>query len=77
MDFGDVIGALQTSVQVTVHYTPESLIGRSVVGCVNLGERKISLVLCLSLLLVGFSNKQGAICLETVDPIVPNGQKLH
>nr|WP_232220625.1 tRNA-binding protein [Legionella tunisiensis] len=44
VDFGPEIGILQTSAQVTAHYTPESLLGRLVVGCVNLGE-KILLVL--------------------------------
>lgn len=75
-DFGDEIGVLQTSAQVTIHYTPESLIGRSIVGCVNLGEKNIAGFLS-QFLLVGFSDGTGAICLITVDPKVPNGQKLH
>jgi tRNA-binding protein len=28
-------------------------------------------------LLVGFADENGAICLVTVDPKVPNGKKLH
>ncbi len=75
-DFGNEIGVLLTSAQVTVHYTPESLIGRSIVGCVNLGEKNIAGFLS-QFLLVGFSDETGAICLTTVDPKVPNGQKLH
>lgn len=75
-DFGDEIGVLQTSAQVTVHYTPESLIGRSIVGCVNLGEKNIA-GFTSQFLLVGFSDRGGDICLITVDPKVPNGQKLH
>lgn len=75
-DFGDEIGVLQTSAQVTIHYTPESLIGRSIVGCVNLGEKNIAGFLS-QFLLVGFSDENGAICLMTVDPKVPNGKKLH
>jgi tRNA-binding protein len=76
VDFGETIGILQTSAQITVHYTPESLIGRSVMGCVNLGEKNIAGFIS-QFLLVGFSYAQGAICLVTVDPIVDNGKKLH
>jgi tRNA-binding protein len=74
-DFGSEIGILQTSAQVTVHYTPESLIGRSIVGCVNLGEKNIAGFLS-QFLLVGFADDNGAICLVTTDPKVANGKKL-
>lgn len=75
-DFGPEIGILQTSAQVTVHYVPEALIGRSVVGCINLGEKNIAGFIS-QFLLVGFSDDQGGICLATMDPKVPNGKKLH
>ncbi|MDF3054312.1 MAG: csaA [Gammaproteobacteria bacterium] len=75
-DFGPEIGVLQTSAQVTVHYTPETLLGRQIVGCTNLGEKNIAGFLS-QFLLVGFSDDSGAICLATVDPKVPNGKKLH
>lgn len=75
-DFGFEIGVLQTSAQVTTHYTPETLVGRSIVGCVNLGEKNIA-GFTSQFLLVGFSDEDGGICLVTVDPKVPNGQKLH
>jgi tRNA-binding protein len=76
VDFGPEIGVLQTSAQVTKHYTPETLVGRSVVGCVNLGEKNIAGFVS-QFLLVGFSDENGDICLIKVDPRVPNGQKLH
>ena len=76
VDFGAEIGVLQTSAQVTVNYTPELLVGRSVVGCVNLGEKNIA-GFASQFLLVGFSDDSGAICLVTVDPTVANGRKLH
>lgn len=76
VDFGKEIGVLQTSAQVTVHYTPDTLLGRSVVGCVNLGEKNIA-GFTSQFLLVGFSDENGAICLITTSPLVPNGQKLH
>jgi tRNA-binding protein len=74
-DFGPEIGVLQTSAQVTVHYTPQSLMGKSIVGCVNLGEKNIGGFLS-QFLLVGFPDEQGAVCLVSPDPSVPNGQKL-
>ncbi len=75
-DFGPEIGVLQTSAQVTVHYTPESLIGRQIMGCVNLREKNIA-GFASQFLLVGFADNAGAVCLATVDPKVANGQKLY
>jgi tRNA-binding protein len=75
VDFGAEIGVKQTSAQITVHYTPESLIGKQVVGCINLGEKNIA-GFTSEFLLVGFPDSSGAICLVTVDPAVPNGGKM-
>ena len=75
-DFGSEIGVLQTSAQVTVHYTPETLVGKKIVGCVNLGEKNIAGFLS-QFLLVGFSDENGSIALVTIAPEVPNGKKLH
>jgi len=75
-DFGPEIGILQTSAQITVHYTLENLIGKQVIGCVNLGEKNIAGFIS-QFLLVGFSDQNGDICLSSVDKVVPNGQKLH
>lgn len=74
-DFGPELGILQTSAQVTAHYTLESLIGLSIIGCVNLGEKNIAGFLS-QFLLVGFPDQDNNICLVTVDPKVPNGKKL-
>ncbi|HXW59926.1 MAG TPA: tRNA-binding protein [Myxococcota bacterium] len=74
-DFGP-LGILQTSAQVTVHYTPQSLLGRSIIGCVNLGEKNIAGFVS-QFLLLGCADEQGAICLLKTDPCVPNGQKVH
>lgn len=76
VDFGPEIGVLQTSAQITVNYTLDSLVGRSVVGCVNLGEKNIA-GFTSQFLLVGFSDENGAIALVTSTEKVPNGQKLH
>ena len=75
VDFGADIGIKQTSAQVTHHYSPESLLGRQVVGCINLGSKNIG-GFTSEFLLVGFPDDNGAVCLITVDPKVPNGKKL-
>lgn len=79
-DFGPDIGILQTSAQITTLYTPDRLIGKRILGCVNLGEKNIAGFIS-QFLLVGFSNEEGAIVLATIDSAegghTPNGQKLH
>ncbi len=76
VDFGPDYGVKQTSAQVTAHYTPESLVGRQVVGCLNLGTKNIA-GFTSEFLLVGFPDQNGHVCLVTVDPTVPNGGKLY
>lgn len=76
VDFGPQLGVLQTSAQITVHYQPEELIGKRVMGCVNLGKRQIGKFMS-QFLLLGFSDENGAILLASPDARTPNGQKLH
>jgi len=75
VDFGPEFGIKQTSAQVTVHYTPETLIGKKIIGCINLGPRNIAGFIS-EFLLTGFADETGAICIAGVDTRVPNGQKL-
>lgn len=75
VDFGPEIGILQTSAQVTINYTHESLIGKTIVGCVNLGEKNIAGFIS-QFLLLGFEDDKGAICLITTEKKVPNGSIL-
>ncbi len=42
VDFGEDIGTLQSSAQLTKHYTPEALIGTIVVAVVNFPPRRIA-----------------------------------
>ena len=76
VDFGPLVGIKQTSAQITVHYTPETLLGKKVMGCINLGPKNIAGFMS-EFLLVGFADADGAICLTGVDERVSNGQKLH
>lgn len=74
-DFGPEIGVLQSSAQVTAHYKPEELVGRQILGCVNLGEKNIAGFIS-QFLLLGFEDDDGAICLAGITPKVPDGKKM-
>ena len=41
VDFGPAVGLLRTSAQIT-NYSEDELVGRTVVGAINLGEKRIA-----------------------------------
>ena len=75
IDFGPEIGIKKSSAQITVHYTPEQLVGRQVLGVVNFPPRQIGPVRS-EVLTLGFEDEAGAIVLAGTDIKVPNGKKL-
>ena len=75
VDFGPEIGVLQSSAQITVHYTPETLVGRLVVAVVNLPPRQIGPVRS-QCLVTGFHDEDGAVRLCIPDGDVAPGTRL-
>ncbi|OJT98555.1 MAG: tRNA-binding protein [Rhizobium sp. 63-7] len=75
IDFGPEIGVKKSSAQITVHYKPEELVGRQVLGVVNFPPRQIG-PMRSEVLTLGFEDEAGAIVLAAVDKSVPNGKKL-
>jgi tRNA-binding protein len=75
IDFGPGIGVKRSSAQITVHYTPEKLIGRQVMGVVNFPPRRIA-GLESQVLTLGLPDEDGAVVLLRPDITVPNGGRM-
>ena len=75
IDFGPELGIRKSSAQITVHYTPEQLIGRQVAAVVNFPPRQIGKFMS-QVLTLGFPAADGSVVLIAPDKAVPNGGKL-
>lgn len=75
VDFGPEIGEKKSSAQITAHYTPDSLVGKQVMGVVNFPPRQIGPVRS-EVLILGLHDADGGIVLVGPDQGVANGERL-
>jgi tRNA-binding protein len=75
IDFGPGLGVKQSSAQLTVRYTPDSLVGRQVVAAVNIGARRIAGFLS-EVLILGAMQSPTDVVLLAVDEAVANGTRI-
>jgi tRNA-binding protein len=70
VDFGPVVGRLRSSAQIT-NYTADELLGRTVVGAINLGEKRIA-GFTSQFLVLGALDPDGTVrLLELPDDVAP------
>jgi tRNA-binding protein len=75
LDFGPELGIRRSSAQLTKHYTPASLVGRQVLGVVNIGTRRIA-GFTSECLVLGACPSPEDVVLLAVDMPVENGTKV-
>ena len=75
VDFGEAIGTLKSSAQITDLYQPEDLVGSQVVGVVNFPPKQIGPIKS-QCLITGFPTAEGPVVLIRPERPVPNGLKL-
>ncbi len=75
VDFGAPLGVKRSSAQITVHYSPDRLIGRQVLAVVNFPPRQIG-GFESEVLVLGVPDENGAVVLIKPDLRAPDGGKL-
>jgi export-related chaperone CsaA len=75
IDFGPELGIKRSSAQLTVHYTPERLVGRQVVAAINLGSRRIAGFNSEVLVLGGMPTATEVVLLALERPVA-NGTRI-
>lgn len=76
IDFGPELGTKQSSAQITVHYTPQDLIGRLVLAVVNFPPRRIA-GFRSEVLTLGLPDGHGNVVLIAPTKDVPLGGRLY
>ena len=75
VDFGSEIGMKRSSVQLTAHYTPETLLGKQVVAVLNFPAKRIA-GFRSEVLVLGVPDEEGAVVLLVPDREVPLGARM-
>ena len=75
VDFGEGLGVKKSSAQITVNYTPECLIGKTVMAVVNFPPRQIGKFMS-EILVLGVPDVGGEVVLLRPDLDVPKGGRL-
>lgn len=75
IDFGP-LGEKRSSAQLRALYTADELVGRLVIGAVNLGERNIAGFVS-EVLVLGLPSEAGEVVLLAVERDVPLGGRVY
>lgn len=76
IDFGPDIGVKKCSAQITEHYAPDDLVGRTVLAVVNFPPRQIGPFMS-EVLTLGLSDAGGRVVLVGPDREIEPGARLH
>jgi tRNA-binding protein len=75
IDFGAELGVRRSSAQLTVHYTPEALVGRQVIAVTNIGTRRVA-GFTSEVLVLGAMPDAAEVVLLAPGRSVPDGTRI-
>ena len=76
VDFGGELGVRKSSAQITRHYSPPELVGKTVIAVVNFPPRQIGKVMS-EVLVLGVPDQDGEVVLLCPDKDVPIGGRMY